>query len=85
MFCLLVWVVYSTSRLNSSDVLFFFCVSGSSEWQSVCVCVTMKHQSISKWLSQLGLPQYCVALEQEYDGVEVKSRETFTQLLVNNS
>lgn len=34
--------------------------------------VTMKHQSISKWLSQLGLPQYCLALEQEYDGVEVK-------------
>lgn len=31
----------------------------------------MKHQSISKWLSQLGLPQYCLALEQEYDGVEV--------------
>ncbi|XP_027145657.1 breast cancer anti-estrogen resistance protein 3 isoform X2 [Larimichthys crocea] len=30
----------------------------------------MKHQSISRWLSQLGLPQYCVALEQEYDGVE---------------
>ncbi|CAG03676.1 unnamed protein product [Tetraodon nigroviridis] len=30
----------------------------------------MKHQSISKWLSQLGLPQYCLALEQEYDGVE---------------
>lgn len=47
MFCLLVWVVYSTSRLNSSDVLFLFCVSGSSEWQSVCasayipVCVCM--------------------------------------------
>lgn len=33
----------------------------------------MKHQSISSWLSQLGLPQYCSALEQEYDGVEVKS------------
>nr|XP_043900141.1 breast cancer anti-estrogen resistance protein 3 isoform X2 [Solea senegalensis] len=30
----------------------------------------MKHQSISRWLSQLGLPQYCAALEQEYDGVE---------------
>uniref|UniRef100_A0AAV2KX51 SAM domain-containing protein n=1 Tax=Knipowitschia caucasica TaxID=637954 RepID=A0AAV2KX51_KNICA len=30
----------------------------------------MKHQSISRWLSQLGLPQYCTALEQEYDGVE---------------
>ncbi|KAM3619482.1 uncharacterized protein V6R79_009060 [Siganus canaliculatus] len=30
----------------------------------------MKHQSISRWLSQLGLPEYCVALEQEYDGVE---------------
>ncbi|XP_075944071.1 breast cancer anti-estrogen resistance protein 3 [Anarhichas minor] len=30
----------------------------------------MKHQSISRWLSQLGLPQYCPALEQEYDGVE---------------
>lgn len=51
------------------------------EWQTVCVCVcvhacvcicvTMKHQSISRWLSQLGLPQYCIALEQEYDGVEV--------------
>lgn len=38
--------------------------------------VTMKHQSISKWLSQLGLPQYCVVLEQEYDGVEVHSEET---------
>lgn len=36
------------------------------------VHVTMKPQSISKWLSQLGLPQYCLALEQEYDGVEVK-------------
>ncbi|XP_067452427.1 breast cancer anti-estrogen resistance protein 3 isoform X1 [Thunnus thynnus] len=34
------------------------------------MCVTMKHQSISRWLSQLGLPQYCTALEQEYDGVE---------------
>lgn len=32
----------------------------------------MKHQSISRWLSQLGLPQYCLVLEQEYDGVEVK-------------
>ncbi|XP_026178875.1 breast cancer anti-estrogen resistance protein 3-like isoform X2 [Mastacembelus armatus] len=30
----------------------------------------MKHQSISRWLNQLGLPQYCAALEQEYDGVE---------------
>ncbi|XP_054608019.2 breast cancer anti-estrogen resistance protein 3 isoform X1 [Nothobranchius furzeri] len=30
----------------------------------------MKHQSISCWLSQLGLPQYCMVLEQEYDGVE---------------
>ncbi|XP_062280747.1 breast cancer anti-estrogen resistance protein 3 [Scomber scombrus] len=30
----------------------------------------MKHQSISRWLSQLGLPQYCSSLEQEYDGVE---------------
>ncbi|XP_035502479.2 breast cancer anti-estrogen resistance protein 3 isoform X1 [Scophthalmus maximus] len=30
----------------------------------------MKHQSISRWLSQLGLPQYFIALEQEYDGVE---------------
>ncbi|XP_029002171.1 breast cancer anti-estrogen resistance protein 3 isoform X2 [Betta splendens] len=30
----------------------------------------MKHQAISRWLSQLGLPQYCTALEQEYDGVE---------------
>ncbi|CAB1446673.1 unnamed protein product [Pleuronectes platessa] len=30
----------------------------------------MKHQSISRWLSQLGLPQYCTGLEQEYDGVE---------------
>ncbi|KAG7242273.1 hypothetical protein INR49_023948, partial [Caranx melampygus] len=36
----------------------------------VCICVAMKHQSISRWLSQLGLPQYCTALEQEYDGVE---------------
>ncbi|XP_077964165.1 breast cancer anti-estrogen resistance protein 3 isoform X1 [Gasterosteus aculeatus] len=34
------------------------------------MCVTMKHQSISRWLSQLGLPEYCPALEQEYDGVE---------------
>lgn len=34
----------------------------------------MKHQSISRWLSQLGLPQYCIALEQEYDGVEVKKQ-----------
>ncbi|KAM4628809.1 breast cancer anti-estrogen resistance protein 3 [Polymixia lowei] len=30
----------------------------------------MKHQSISRWLSQLGLPQYCTVFEQEYDGVE---------------
>ncbi|CAL8307331.1 unnamed protein product [Lota lota] len=30
----------------------------------------MKHQSISRWLSQLGLPQYCTTFEQEYDGVE---------------
>ncbi|MED6261555.1 hypothetical protein ATANTOWER_006736, partial [Ataeniobius toweri] len=43
-----------------------------------CIClhscvvksITMKHQSISRWLSQLGLPQYCMVLEQEYDGVE---------------
>ncbi|XP_078802223.1 breast cancer anti-estrogen resistance protein 3 isoform X1 [Oryzias latipes] len=30
----------------------------------------MKHQSISCWLSTLGLPQYSMLLEQEYDGVE---------------
>uniref|UniRef100_A0A3B3BZQ7 BCAR3 adaptor protein, NSP family member n=1 Tax=Oryzias melastigma TaxID=30732 RepID=A0A3B3BZQ7_ORYME len=30
----------------------------------------MKHQSISCWLSQLGLPEYCMVFEQEYDGVE---------------
>ncbi|KAM3875951.1 breast cancer anti-estrogen resistance protein 3 [Diretmus argenteus] len=30
----------------------------------------MKHQSISRWLSQLGLTQYCTVFEQEYDGVE---------------
>ncbi|KAK7889834.1 hypothetical protein WMY93_025394 [Mugilogobius chulae] len=30
----------------------------------------MMHQSISRWLNHLGLPQYCIALEQEYDGVE---------------
>ncbi|XP_056319879.1 breast cancer anti-estrogen resistance protein 3 isoform X1 [Danio aesculapii] len=30
----------------------------------------MKHMSISKWLSQLGLPQYCRLFDEEYDGVE---------------
>ncbi|XP_057212794.1 breast cancer anti-estrogen resistance protein 3 isoform X2 [Triplophysa rosa] len=30
----------------------------------------MKHMSIPKWLSQLGLPQYCVLFDEEYDGVE---------------
>ncbi|XP_051951079.1 LOW QUALITY PROTEIN: breast cancer anti-estrogen resistance protein 3 homolog [Xyrauchen texanus] len=30
----------------------------------------MKHLSISKWLSQLGLPQYCMLFDEEYDGVE---------------
>ena len=30
-----------------------------------------KHLAISKWLSQLGLPQYCTLLDEEYDGVEV--------------
>lgn len=49
-----------------------------------CVCVTMKHQSISKWLSQLGLPQYCMVLEQEYDGVEVKPKVTFLKLWIND-
>lgn len=41
----------------------------------------MKHQSISRWLSQLGLPQYCVVLEQEYDGVEVRLRHSPPVLL----
>ncbi|XP_026125150.1 breast cancer anti-estrogen resistance protein 3 isoform X1 [Carassius auratus] len=36
----------------------------------------MKHMSISKWLSQLGLPQYCSLFDEEYDGVEVKSAHT---------
>lgn len=86
---LLVWVVHSTSHLRPIYHRFFFHISGSAEsvrehlevppaYIPVCdiACVTMKHQSISKWLSQLGLPQYCVVLEQEYDGVEVKSKET---------
>ncbi|GAA6092671.1 breast cancer anti-estrogen resistance protein 3 isoform X1 [Tachysurus ichikawai] len=30
----------------------------------------MKHLSISKWLRQLGLPQYCTLFDDEYDGVE---------------
>ncbi|KAA0714218.1 Breast cancer anti-estrogen resistance protein 3 [Triplophysa tibetana] len=30
----------------------------------------MKHMSIPKWLSHLGLPQYCVLFDEEYDGVE---------------
>ncbi|XP_027022322.2 breast cancer anti-estrogen resistance protein 3 isoform X1 [Tachysurus fulvidraco] len=30
----------------------------------------MKHLSISKWLRQLGLPQYCTLFDEEYDGVE---------------
>ncbi|XP_035377851.1 breast cancer anti-estrogen resistance protein 3 isoform X2 [Electrophorus electricus] len=30
----------------------------------------MKHLAISKWLSQLGLPQYCPLFDEEYDGVE---------------
>lgn len=45
----------------------------------VRLCVTMKHQSISQWLSQLGLPQYCTALEQEYDGVEVIQKHVHAQ------
>ncbi len=36
----------------------------------------MKHMSISKWLRQLGLPQYCTIFDEEYDGVEVKSAHT---------
>lgn len=62
-----------------------FCVSGSAgavrcSLRSTCPRTwgidilwrtNMKHQSISRWLSQLGLPQYCLVLEQEYDGVEV--------------
>ncbi|XP_048067437.1 breast cancer anti-estrogen resistance protein 3 isoform X1 [Megalobrama amblycephala] len=36
----------------------------------------MKHMSILKWLSQLGLPQYCTLFDEEYDGVEVKSAHT---------
>lgn len=32
----------------------------------------MKHLSISKWLRQLGLPQYCTLFDEEYDGVEVR-------------
>ncbi|XP_031689204.1 breast cancer anti-estrogen resistance protein 3 isoform X1 [Oncorhynchus kisutch] len=30
----------------------------------------MKHLAISKWLSQLGLPQYCTLFDDDYDGVE---------------
>ncbi|XP_048108588.1 breast cancer anti-estrogen resistance protein 3 isoform X1 [Alosa alosa] len=30
----------------------------------------MKHLPISRWLSQLGLPQYCRLFDEEYDGVE---------------
>ncbi|KAF7695424.1 hypothetical protein HF521_007147 [Silurus meridionalis] len=30
----------------------------------------MKHLPISKWLRQLGLPQYCSLFDEEYDGVE---------------
>lgn len=33
----------------------------------------MKHLAISKWLSQLGLPQYCTLFDEDYDGVEVKA------------
>ena len=32
----------------------------------------MKHLAISKWLSQLGLQQYCTLFDEEYDGVEVR-------------
>ncbi|KAI1891959.1 hypothetical protein AGOR_G00149080 [Albula goreensis] len=31
---------------------------------------TMKHLAISKWLTQLGLPEYCMLFDDEYDGVE---------------
>lgn len=34
---------------------------------------SMKHLAISKWLSQLGLPQYCTLFDEEYDGVEVRA------------
>ncbi|XP_019357170.1 PREDICTED: breast cancer anti-estrogen resistance protein 3 isoform X1 [Gavialis gangeticus] len=30
----------------------------------------MKHLSISNWLTQLGLPQYCTLFDEQYDGVE---------------
>ncbi|KAG7487782.1 hypothetical protein MATL_G00027090 [Megalops atlanticus] len=30
----------------------------------------MKHLAISKWLTQLGLPEYCTLFDDEYDGVE---------------
>lgn len=78
---------YQSSEASLSYILFpYFRFRWECAWAAwgppafipVCdiACVTMKHQSISKWLSQLGLPQYCVVLEQEYDGVEVKSKET---------
>ena len=40
----------------------------------------MKHLPISRWLSQLGLPQYCRLFDEEYDGVEVRpTLSTVTQ------
>ncbi|CDQ93878.1 unnamed protein product [Oncorhynchus mykiss] len=50
----------------------------------------MKHLAISKWLSQLGLPQYCTLFDEEYDGVEVRAElsliphaETYAQASTN--
>lgn len=40
-------------------------------WGQVSGGASMKHLSISKWLSQLGLQQYCTLFDEEYDGVEV--------------
>ena len=33
----------------------------------------MKHLAIPKWLTQLGLPEYSVLFDDEYDGVEVRA------------
>ncbi|CAM5135290.1 unnamed protein product [Eretmochelys imbricata] len=30
----------------------------------------MKHLAISNWLTQLGLPEYCMLFDKQYDGVE---------------
>lgn len=45
----------------------------------------MKHLSISKWLRQLGLPQYCTLFDEEYDGVEVRCSKLHVHTFIYTS